>query len=286
MDYLSTAVGTEPDSIPFFMDGGSGRIAETRRPRRGSGFNGFFAELLEAYLRVEIEGTENIPRSGPAIILPNHSGFAGADAVLIAHLIHKSTGRTPKFLAHRAYFRCFGWIRRLAERSGLQEANLANGKRLLRNGELLIVFPEGESGNFKPSRERYSLQRFHRGFVVMAMEGAVPIVPCLVIGAEETHLNLGSLDLSRWLDGLKLPLPINLVPLPAKWKIRFLPPVDLGRLPRRLEEPGLNVRSLADETRSRMQRELRSELRRRRYVFFRHPRWLNEALEKGVKLIA
>lgn len=291
MEYSSAAASAELDSPSdassmAFIQPYIGRIAQTRRPRRGPGWRGLFLELLGAYLRVDIEGAENIPRSGPAIIVPNHSGFAGADALVLAHLIRKSTGRAPKFLAHRGYFRWFGWLRRVAESSGLREANFRNGRRILQQGDLMIVFPEGEDGNFKSSRQRYSLQHFHRGFVVMAMEAGVPVVPCLVIGAEETHINFGRLDLSRWIDGLKLPLPFNLIPLPAKWKIRFLSPVDLSRFPRRLEDQRVDAQKVANDTRVKMQRELQAELRQRRYVFFRSPRWLNRVLEKGVRLIA
>ena len=63
---------------------------------------------------------------------------------------------------------------------------------------MIILFPEGEKGNFKPSRKSYELQEFKRGFVRMALETQSPIIPTLVIGAEETHINLSQLKLPKY----------------------------------------------------------------------------------------
>ncbi|MGZ3708876.1 MAG: lysophospholipid acyltransferase family protein, partial [Bdellovibrionota bacterium] len=185
------------------------------------------AELIRAYFRVELEGLENIPKEGGALIVPNHSGFSGADAIMICHLIHHDLGRTPRILAHRGFFEWFESVRRLSLQFGLEEVSVDHGAELLRRRELVLIFPEGESGNFKSSLKRYRLQHFHTGFVRMAIQTQVPIIPCLVTGAEESHLTLGSLNLSRFVKGLRLPIPLNLVPLPAKWKIQFLKPIVL-----------------------------------------------------------
>ena len=62
-------------------------------------------KFLKNYFRIEIEGLENLPPTGQkGLVCPNHSGFAGTDAVLLADLIHEHTGRRPRILAHRAFF--------------------------------------------------------------------------------------------------------------------------------------------------------------------------------------
>lgn len=238
-----------------------------------------FLDLLMRYFRVSVHGIKNIPARGPAIVVANHSGYAGADAIVLAHVIHKKRGRSPRILAHRAFFEWSRLIRSVSESFNLREASMENGVALLKRKRLLLMFPEAEEGNFKPSRERYRLRRFHTGFARMALLAGAPVVPCLVVGAEESHLNFGSLNLSRLFPKLRLPLPINFFPLPAKWSIRFLEPI---HLPKRYTADDAGDRAamegLATEIRVRMQEALDREVGSRGYVFVRGPRWLDGAL--------
>ena len=83
----------------------------------------------------------------------------------------------------------------LLARTGAVRANPENGERLLRRGELVGVFPEGVKGVGKPYKERYKLARFGRGgFVRLALRTGAPIVPCAIVGAEEVHPKIGSMD--------------------------------------------------------------------------------------------
>ena len=183
-------------------------------------------EFLSKYFRLEIEGSENIPRRGSAIIAPNHSGFSGLDALLLAHVTHFKARRIARILTHRFWFTSKLTAIPL-QKLGFTKATIQNGVAALKRNNVVIVFPEGEDGNFKPSSKKYQLQNFKTGFVRMALETQSPIVPTLIIGAEETHINLRRIDLSRIVKGLSLPLPLNIIPLPAKWRIKFLPPVYL-----------------------------------------------------------
>lgn len=61
-------------------------------------------EVVEKYFRLEVEGLEHIPKKGGAVFTPNHSGYSGFDAVMLAHEIHKITGRTPRVLTHKLWF--------------------------------------------------------------------------------------------------------------------------------------------------------------------------------------
>src|SRR5690606_11844498 len=119
------------------------------------------------------------------------------------------------------------WLGQAARRLGCIEASLNEGVEALRRNQLLLIFPEGEEGSFKPSSEAYRLREFRTGFVRMALLTGAPVVPCLVIGAEETHICLGRLRF-RLPGGKKkssLPVPLNWLPLPARWRIRFLKPI-------------------------------------------------------------
>lgn len=92
------------------------------RSQRCEKFCSTLAHALQAYFRVEIEGIENIPKKGPIIILPNHSGFAGLDAVVLAHVIRSKAGRDFRILAHQAYFQWSRLLRIASRNFGLREA--------------------------------------------------------------------------------------------------------------------------------------------------------------------
>lgn len=223
-------------------------------------------EVMRKYFRLEVEGLANIPRRGSALITPNHSGYLGLDAFLLSHQIFKATGRTPRVLAHHLWF-----LNRAtsvpANKVGFVEASTANALKYLGKRNLVMLFPEGEFGNFKPTVKRYHLQPFKRGFVRLALQTQTPIIPTLVLGAEETHINLTQLKFTKYLRGLVLPLPLNVVPLPAKWKIRFLPPIKFPYQPSAADDAEL-VHELAQNVREEMQQALSEEVAKRGNVFF------------------
>lgn len=225
-----------------------------------------FLEIMRKYFRLKVEGLENIPRRGPALIAPNHSGYLGFDSFLLAHEIQKGCGRLPRILTHHLWFRSRTTATPM-QKAGFVEATMASGLEQLNKNNLLIVFPEGESGNFKPSVKRYHLQPFKSGFIRMALLRQCPIVPTLVIGAEETHINLTRINLPKRLRGLMLPLPLNVIPLPAKWKIVFLSPITLPYKASAADDREL-VREIAGELREEMQRALSNEIARRGSIFF------------------
>jgi 1-acyl-sn-glycerol-3-phosphate acyltransferase len=223
-------------------------------------------EIVRKYLRVTIEGIENIPTTGRGLIIPNHSGFSGFDAVVLGHEIFKATGRIPRVLTHHLWF--MNQVTSLpAQKMGFVEATTKNGLGLLKKNNLVMLFPEGENGNFKPTSQRYRLQEFKRGFIRMALQSKSPIIPTLIIGAEETHINLRKLKFSKFLAGSVLPLPLNVIPLPARWNIRFLEPIDFPFKPEAANDSEL-VRELASDVRERMQRAINKELKKRGGVYF------------------
>ncbi|MCM2282355.1 MAG: acyltransferase family protein [Bdellovibrionaceae bacterium] len=225
----------------------------------------FVMELMRGYFRLEVEGIENIPKRGPALIAPNHSGYSGFDAMVLTHEIYRATGRPPRVLTHHFWF-LSKTTARAASKAGFIEANMENGLKHLRKQNLVVIFPEGETGNFKPSLKRYHLQEFRRGFVRMALDAQCPIIPTLIIGAEETHINLRQFKLPPALANLTLPLPLNLIPLPAKWKIIFLKPIHFPYQSGAANDDEL-VHELASEVREEMQQALSQEIGKRESIF-------------------
>ncbi len=225
----------------------------------------FLGYAMEKYFRLEVEGLDKLPQKGRALITPNHSGFLGLDALLLAHVISSRTPRVARILAHKAWF----WTQltaQPAQKLGLVKAHYEEGIRLLDKNRVVLVFPEGEQGNFKPSANMYELRPFHRGFVRMALASESPIIPTLVLGAEESNINLKQISLGLSKKRITLPLPLNFLPLPVKWKIKFLTPRYLP-FPKSSADDRDLVNEIAEEIQASMQAELLSEIQKRRSVF-------------------
>jgi 1-acyl-sn-glycerol-3-phosphate acyltransferase len=225
----------------------------------------FFLEIFQKYLRVTTEGTENIPAKGPCIVIGNHSGFMGFDALMLGHQIHISTRRAPRIIAHKLWF-LHPKISVHAKKFGLVAANLENGLKVLEKGQPLLLFPEGEEGNFKLTKYRYRLRRFRRGFVRLALQTGAPIVPSLVIGAEETHITVKQIRWAKELLGIIIPVPLNVIPLPAKWYIKFLKPIYLKKDPEKANDLKY-VTQISRKIRRDLQTEIHKQLKRREHIF-------------------
>lgn len=229
-------------------------------------FPRFFMELMKKYFRLEIEGIENIPTKGPVIIAPNHSGFSGFDAMILAYILQQNTKRIPRVMTHHLWF-LTETTALPASKLGFIEATYDNGINLLKKNNLVVLFPEGEHGNFKPTTKRYQLQEFKRGFVRMAIQTQAQVVPTIILGAEETHINLQKLKFTKFLRGLVLPLPLNVIPLPAKWKIVFEKPITFPFPPEKIKDAEL-CHDLANEIQESMQKKINKEVKKRGSGFF------------------
>ncbi|MEX0620882.1 MAG: lysophospholipid acyltransferase family protein [Solirubrobacterales bacterium] len=212
------------------------------------GFDEEFAEtvfpiwefLYKHWWRVHAEGVSNVPAHGRALLVANHSGtIFPFDAIMMGTAIQKEHPLprwTRALVLNWAFDLPFAsyFIRRI----GGVSANPANLGRLLGQDEPVMVFPEGAKGFGKPFAERYRVQRFGRGgFVEVALETGSPIVPVAVVGAEEIYPKLGESGVLAKLSGAPYvpitPLfpmlgPLGLLPLPSRWRIEFLEPIDLS----------------------------------------------------------
>jgi len=231
------------------------------------------------WFRAEVEGIENVPGDGGALLVSNHSGALPPDAAMIAKAIREEhPAARPLYLTVEHFFKGYPGFSMLIPKIGCVAAHPANVQRLLYDErQLVLVFPEGRKGTEKLFKERYRLRRFGRGgFVEAAMRAEAQIVPVCVVGAEEAAPVFAQANLLRRMTGL-LYFPITptfpwlgplgmLGYLPAKFKIRFLEPI-------RFEEEGLHedkalVQTVAHEIRGRIQENLWDMLARRRSVWF------------------
>ncbi len=235
------------------------------------------APLYRSWFRVEVNGVENIPAEGAALLVANHAGGLWAmDTVMTSFAVRAESGRFLRPLAADLVFRTPG-LGHLARKAGSTVACGADADRLLAAGELVGVWPEGFKGIGKPFGERYRLQRFGRGgFVQSALKAGVPIIPVSIIGSEEIHPVLGNAKtLARILDLPYFPLtptfpwlgPLGTVPLPSKWYLEFGHPVDIGDLTAESADDPVAVFEVADRVRETIQHTLYRLLVQRRSVW-------------------
>ena len=233
------------------------------------------------WFRVEVEGVDNVPSEGGALLTSNHSGALPPDAPMIMQAIrHEHPNPRPIYMLAEHWFKGYPGVGAITNKIGVVPAHPANAQRLLHDEErLALVFPEGQKGSRKLYWQRYKLRRFGRGgFVRTALRAKVPIVPVVVMGAEDAMPIFAHVPLLQRLTGL-IYFPVNhafpqfglaaaLMYLPAKFKIRFLEPIDLSRYGPDATEDLALVQSLAETVRSRIQVELDSLVARRTSVWF------------------
>ena len=233
--------------------------------------------LADKYFRVEVRGAEHLPSKGGALVVANHSGVLPLDALMTQVAIHDHAGRHLRMLAADLVFVLPG-AGELARKAGHTLACNEDAQRLLENGEIVGVWPEGFKGIGKPFAERYKLQRFGRGgFVSSALRAGVPIVPCSIVGAEETYPMIGNAKTLARLLGLPyVPItptfpwlgPLGALPLPTKWVIQFGEPIATDAYPAEAADDPMLVFNLTDQVRETIQHTLYRMLVQRRSVFF------------------
>jgi 1-acyl-sn-glycerol-3-phosphate acyltransferase len=234
----------------------------------------FFGFLYDRWWRVRVEGAHRVPAHGRALLASNHAGILPWDATMIsvALLREHPLPRHPRFLVLNWAFD-LPWISAFIRRVGGVVASPYNALRLLEQGHLVAVFPEGVKGTGKPFRERYRLQRFGRGgFVEVALRAGAPIVPVAVVGSEEIYPKLADVPaLARVIGAPFFPVtptfpwlgPLGAVPLPSKWRIEFCDPIDTAHYgPDAASDRGL-VLELTEQVRDTVQQAVYANLVRR-----------------------
>jgi 1-acyl-sn-glycerol-3-phosphate acyltransferase len=233
--------------------------------------------LVEKWFRVEVQGIENIPADGGALLVANHSGTVPIDSLVTGLVVHDHADRYLRMLGADLVFR-MPFFGEMARKGGATLACNEDAERMLGQGELVGVWPEGFKGVGKPFSERYTLQRFGRGgFVSAALHTGVPIVPCSIVGAEEIYPLVGNLPtLARLLGAPYVPItpffpwlgPLGMIPLPSKWLIEFGEPIRTDALTDEQAEDPMIVFNLTDQVRETIQQTLYALLMQRRNVFF------------------
>lgn len=232
--------------------------------------------LTQTWFRCETRGVENLPLTGPAMLVSNHAGSLPIDGIVLQSVVRETTGRLTRSLGADLLFRT-PFTGTLARRTGTTLACQSDAARLLAAGELVAVFPEGFKGPGKPYTQRYKLQRFGRGgFVATAIAAGVPIIPVAIVGSEEAYPNLANAPGLARLFGLPhFPITplfpwlglFGAIPLPAKWIIGFGTPVPTDELEPGAAEDPMVVFNVTDQVRESIQHSLYALLAERGPAF-------------------
>ncbi len=204
--------------------------------------------LASFYFRADVKGLHNIPSEGPVLLVGNHSGGnLTPDTTVFTLAFTTYFGVERKFhqLAHNLVLAMpmLSFLRKY----GTVAAGRSNAQKALRTGAAVLVYPGGDYEVHRPSWEAAKVDFGGRkGFIKLALDEDVPIVPIVSAGGQETALFLsrgeGLAKLLRLdkLFRLKV-LPISIaapwglnvgdmlghLPLPAKISVRALKPIHL-----------------------------------------------------------
>ncbi len=203
------------------------------------------------YFRGSVRNLGNIPEDEPALLVGNHSGGNVIPDTFIFTLAFSTYFGVERRFFQLAHNLAVAWpvAGDLLRRSGTISASHKNAEKALRSGAPVLVYPGGDWETHRPSWESNKVDFAGRkGFIRLALETGVPIVPVVSVGGQETALFLSrgaglaqTLGLDKRLRLKVLPVSIALpwglnvgdflghLPLPAKVTIEVLPPIDVRK---------------------------------------------------------
>ena len=204
--------------------------------------------LTTLWFRGEVRNMGNVPEQGPVLLVANHSGGnMTPDTLLFTLAFYTYFGVERAFyqLAHNLVLA--SPVGQILRRYGTVAASPEHAQRALDAGAALLVYPGGDWEVHRPIWERHKVDFANRqGFVRLALDAGVPIVPVVSIGGQETALFLShggrlarALRVDRTLRlnvipiSLALPWGVNVgdllghIPLPAKITVEVLAPIDV-----------------------------------------------------------
>jgi len=186
------------------------------------------------YFRVCTFGINNVP-PGKVMLVANHSGQIPIDGMLIgtAMALESDPPRVVRSMVEY-WAPTLPFVGTFFSRVGQTTGTPDNCLRILRKNYGILVFPEGAAGCGAVWSQRYKLQKFGTGFMRIALEAKVPIVPVAVIGGEEMVPSFWSArKVARYLGFPYVPItptfpwagPLGVIPYPTKFRLHFGPPI-------------------------------------------------------------
>lgn len=208
-----------------------------------------FLPILKSWFRYDIEGLENIPTHACLLVGNHNGGLQPVDSVITAGEISLKLGPDVPFFAlvHDYLFKEPSFTA-ILEKVGGVKACSTNATQAFKLDAPVLVYPGGDIDTFKPWKDRNSMYLGHRrGFIKLALENHVNILPVASIGAHEVWyvISRGTqiaklLNFHKHLRTDTFPIVVSLpwgitsgffpyIPLPSKIKIRIGQELDLSQ---------------------------------------------------------
>ncbi|MGK7893231.1 MAG: lysophospholipid acyltransferase family protein [Xenococcus sp. (in: cyanobacteria)] len=243
----------------------------------------FFGWVYQYYFRVQTDGWENIPPTGKVLLIGSHNGgLAAPDTVMMTYDLFRKFGsdRLAYALMEPKIWQAFPGLARLATQVGTIQPHPNLAREALRRGAAVLIYPGGAKDVFRPYYLRNSIYfHGHQGFIKLAIQEEVPIIPFISYGAHSTLIVLADIypQLKQlhqlgmpWLGGidpsvfpiyLGLPWgiafgPLPNIPLPIKLHTRVCPAITFNRYGKAAARDREYVKQCYHQVCTQMQQEL------------------------------
>ena len=175
-----------------------------------------FGWLYRRYFEVTVNGMDNVPARGRAMLVGNHQGGVALDGTMViaSCFFEKDPPRLAQGMVDR-FINRMPFASLYASRTGNFTGTPESAIELLEAERLLMIFPEGARGTAKLYGDRNRLLSFGTGFLRLAMQTGTPIVPFAFLGggdAVPTVLNL--YKLGKLLGVPYIPVTSYILPVP------------------------------------------------------------------------
>ncbi len=261
----------------------TGWSLDERNPQVIAQLMPFFGWVYRYYFRVQTDGWENVPPTGKVLLIGSHNGgLAAPDTVMMTYDLFRKFGtdRLAYALMEPKIWQAFPGLARLATQVGTIQPRPHLARKALRRGAAVLIYPGGAKDVFRPYSLRNSIYfHGHQGFIKLALQEEVPIVPFISYGAHSTLIVLADIypQVSQlhqlgmpWLGGidpgifpiyLGLPWgiafgPLPNIPLPIKLHTRVCPAIIFERYGEGAARDRAYVKQCYDLVCTQMQQEL------------------------------
>jgi 1-acyl-sn-glycerol-3-phosphate acyltransferase len=234
----------------------NGWSLEDRNPQVIEKLMPFFGWFYQYYFRVKTDGWEHIPKTGKVLLIGSHNGgLAAPDTVMMTYDWFRQFGtdRLAYGLMEPKMWQVFPGLARLATQVGTLQTHPNLAREALSRGAAVLIYPGGAKDVFRPYTLRNKIYfHGHKGFIKLALEQQVPIIPFISYGAHSTLIVLADIypQLQQlhqwgmpWLAGvdpgvfpiyLGLPWGIGIgplpnIPLPVQLHTRVCPAIHFER---------------------------------------------------------